>query len=412
MEKISDQNVERIRKEPLKIDWEKEAKKIDTCDFAEALDKVTQKVRNNLKEFTDKFPSAGGVNGEYKPTENADDFLYSDWTSSFWTGMIWQAYEITGDEIFKEVGLRHTKSFRCRLDQNIVLDHHDIGFLYTLSCEAAYKLTGDALSGETAMLAAKKLSERFNQGAGIIQCGPGVNSEIKDFTGRYIIDTCLNIPLLYWASEYSGDQTYFNMAKRHIENVIQYNILDSGATEQTVILDSETGRLISRFTHQGDGENKNACWSRGQAWAIYGLAISGRYLRDDGIFEICKRLCHYFLNRLQSDFAANWDFCYQSDNDQRDTSAVAITVCGLLELCRNLAVCDSERKIYECAAKVLTHKLMEHYWYTDAESKNAILKSGVYGYKMNLCVNEPVIWGDYYFMESLVRLVKHNRAFL
>lgn len=103
-------------------------------------------VSDNLENFRDYFPSAGGVNGEYQPTDNAGKILGSDCTSSFWTVMIWLAYELTGEEKFKETGLHHSESFRERYEKNDILDHHDIGFLYSLSCVAAYKLTGDEFS--------------------------------------------------------------------------------------------------------------------------------------------------------------------------------------------------------------------------------------------------------------------------
>ena len=65
----------------------------------------------------------------------------------------------------------------------------------------------------------------------------------------------------------------------------------------------------------------------------------------------------------------------------------------------------------EAAAKVLIHDLIKNYMYTPEESETAVLKAGVYAYKLDLCVNEPVIWGDYYFMEALVRLLHYYRMY-
>ena len=400
----------RIKKEKLKNDWVELAKGVRREEFERALDFAVGIVSDNLKEFTYKFPSSGGVDGRYKPTENADEFLYSDWTSSFWTGMIWLCYELTGDEKFKKVGLIHSESFRERYEKNIILDHHDIGFLYTLSCVAAYKATGDEFSKETALLAAKKLASRYREKAGIIQVRGMLDDLNSESTGEFIIDCCMNLPLLYWAAGETGEKKYYDMAYSHICHVVDYMIKDDASTHQNFVMDINTGEPLRGFTGQGDG-NPNGCWSRGQAWAIYGLPISYVHTGDASLLEAAKRCANYFLNRLQSDRCANWDFLYKKDSDQRDTSAVAVAACGMLELAKQLPLYDPDREMYESAAKVLVSDLIKNYMYTKEESGNALLKAGVYAYKLNLCVNEPVIWGDYYFMEALVRLLKYFRMY-
>ncbi len=400
----------RITKEEVNKDWMALAEGIDGGEFRSTLDYAIRKVRGNLKDFTHKFPSSGGVKGIYQPCNNTDVFLYSDWTSSFWTGMVWLAYELSGDECFKEVGKVHVQSFRERLDQNEDLNHHDIGFLYSLSCVAAYKATGCEFAKETALLAAKKLSERFNEVAGVIQVKGDINDPANPRRGEYIIDCSMNLPLLYWASTVTGMESYKTMAYRHIQNVAKYMVKDNASSHQAFKISVETGEPLGGYTPQGDG-HEDGCWSRGQAWAIYGLPISYTYTGDCSLLEVAKRVNNYFLNRLQSDHVANWDFLYQDDSHQRDSSAVSIAVCGMLELAKNLPLYDPDRTMYEAAAKVLTHSLIRHYLYAENEDSNALLKAGVYAFKTNLCVNEPTIWGDYYFMESLVRLTQYFRMY-
>ena len=228
--------------------------------------------------------------------------------------------------------------------------------------------------------------------------------------GEFIIDCCMNLPLLYWAAETTGDKKYYDMAATHIQKAGEYMVRDSGATHQNFKIDIRTGEPIKGWTSQGDG-NPDGCWSRGQSWAIYGLPLSYTFTGDGSLLEQAKNVANYFLNRLQSDFCANWDFLYTEDGDQRDTSAVSITACGLLELAKQLPLSDPDREIYESAAVFLTAKLIENYMYREDEGSNALLKAGVYAFKTGLCVDEPVIWGDYYFMESLVRLTKYYRMY-
>lgn len=209
----------------------------DRVVYENALQYCVDKARENLEGFTYKFPAAAGVDGVYKTTNNTDKFLGSNWTSGFWAGMVWLAYKLTGDKVFRDVGFIHIKSFRERYENNDVLDHHDIGFLYSLSCVAAYKATGDKLAYETALLAARKLADRFREKAGIIQQGGPLDDLSHRKTEVFIVDCCMNLPLLYWAAQTIGDRSYYDKAYTHIKNVVKYMVLDSGATYQRFKLD-------------------------------------------------------------------------------------------------------------------------------------------------------------------------------
>ena len=282
--------------------------------------------------------------------------------------------------------------------------------MFTLSCVAAYKITGDEFSRETALLAARKLASRFRDKAGIIQVRGRLDDMENEALGEFIIDCCMNLPLLYWAARETGDRSFSDKAYSHIKNVQKYMVRPDASTYQNFRKDIATGAPIGGWIAQGDSHD-GACWSRGQAWAMYGLPLSYNYTGDATLLETCKAVSNYFLNRLQSDLVPNWDFYYKTDEDQRDTSASAVAACGLLELARNLPVTDSDREVYEAAAKTLIYALIKNYLYCDGESPNAILKSGVYAMRTNLCVDEPVIWGDYFFMEALQRLTHYYRSF-
>lgn len=70
-------------------------------------------------------------------------------------------------------------------------------------------------------------------------------------------------------------------------------------------MDTVTGEPRFSNTHQGYADS--SCWSRGQAWGIYGFLLSYRYTGDDSQVELSRRLAHYFLNRLPEDDVCHWD---------------------------------------------------------------------------------------------------------
>ena len=177
-----------------------------------AMDSAVGIVRNSLGEFTHSFKSSNSFDGFFEPTENVE------WTTGFWTGCIWLAYEHTGDEAFKEAALIQAQSFLERIEQKIDVNHHDMGFLYSLSCVAAYKLTGSEVGKKAALLAADHLAERFRTVGNFLQAW-GNPGEPKEY--RLIIDCLLNLPLLYWASEVTGDSSYADKAKAHIQTAMK-----------------------------------------------------------------------------------------------------------------------------------------------------------------------------------------------
>ncbi len=91
------------------------------------------------------------------------------WTTSFWPGMQWIAYELTGDDVFRDAALGHAADFGRRVREEDDLDTHDLGFLYTLSCVAPARLLDDAEARASALSAAEHLMTRYLPSAGIIQ---------------------------------------------------------------------------------------------------------------------------------------------------------------------------------------------------------------------------------------------------
>lgn len=375
----------------------------DKIFFEEAFDFVKNKVNENLDEFTYKFPSARSENLVYESVKNADMKFYSDWTSSFWTGMLWLVYEMTNDENIKKVAEIHINSFKERFDNKDLIDHHDLGFLYSLSCVAGYKLTGNELARETALAVADHLANRYVEKSKIIQNQGDVSDLSSPRSGSFIIDCCMNLPLLYWASNETGNKTYYNKAYNHMMQAINCLVREDASTFQAFKVDSITGEPVKGWTNQGYKDD--SCWARGQAWGIYGSVLSYKYTGDRRLLEVGKKLTNYYLNRLPEDEVCNWDLFFTQNDVQRDSSASSIAVCGILEIAKNLPLLDKDRKIYENAAITILKSMAENYTTANCPKSNGILLHAVYS--MNKPgVDECCIWGDYFYTEALVRVLR------
>lgn len=366
-----------------------------------ALEFALTKIRGNLETFRTAYPAPASVNNIYPPVEN----LF--WTSSFWTGMLYLAWEATGEAVFKETADSQLPDYRHRLDERIATDTHDLGFLYILSCVAAWRLDGNRTARATALKAADLLMQRYFEKAGVIQAWGDLNDPAQ--RGRIIIDCAMNLPLLHWAAEETGNPYYREAATSHMSRANENLIRDDWSTFHTYYFDTATGEPLRGDSHQG--YSNDSCWARGQAWGIYGNALSYRYLRDPSLLEEGRGLALYFLNRLPEDMVAYWDLIFTDGPEERDSSAAAIASAGLLELAGHLPILDPERRLFENAALRMLEALARDYTSATDPRSNGILLHAVYGKPLGNGIDECTIWGDYFYVEALMRLLKGTRSY-
>ena len=366
--------------------------------IAYALSEALKKIDANLDVFDTVFPSHASVNNVYTKDENVNG-----WNEGFWTGILWLAYDLTGDEKYRRVAEMQIPTYTKRIKEHLGVDHHDMGFLYTPSCVAAYKLTGNEEAKETALLAADNLMRRYHEKGEFLQAWGEIGAPDNY---RLIIDCLLNIPLLYWASEVTGDKKYEEIAFKHYKSTAANIMRPDGSTFHTFYFDPETGKPTKGVTHQGFRDD--SCWSRGQAWGIYGPLMTYMYEKNPDAIEFFKRTSRYFMEHLPEDFIAYWDLAFTSGDEERDSSAAAIAACGLIE---GANVTGDEG--YLNAAKNMINSLIDGYLTKDIPESNGLLLHAVYGKPMNHGVDECNIWGDYFYMEALARLImgKDFRAY-
>ena len=389
--------IKKIHVEPINRKANYEAARFLTREeVTAAMDRVVDQVRCNMEYFGTRFPSSATRNQTYGVIDNIE------WTDGFWTGLLWLCYEYTGDDAFKNLALKNVDSFLKRVEKRIELDHHDLGFLYSLSCVAGYKLTGSAEGRKAGLLAADKLMERFQEKGGFIQAWGELGARDNY---RLIIDCLLNIPLLHWAFLETGKPVYRNAAMRHYEAACNNVIRDDASAYHTFYFDPETGEPLKGVTRQGYSDD--SAWARGQAWGIYGIPLNYRYVKDDSAFNLFKGMTNYFLNRLPEDEVCYWDLIFtDGSNQSRDSSAAAIGVCGIHEMLKYLPEVESDKNTYRHAMHCILRSLMERYTAPEIKPGNPVLLHGVYSWHSGKGVDEGNIWGDYYYMEALMRFYK------
>lgn len=318
------------------------------------------------------------------------------WVGGHWVGLLWLANAYTGDWEME----RQARRWAARLQpRQFDLGTHDLGFLFELSHILGGNITGDAGLYKPALQAARSLTQRFNAAGKFFQAWGPLNAPAV-MRGRVIIDTMMNLDMMYWASRVSGEPQFAEMATEHACTSLARQVRPDFSTSHGADFDPETGKFIEQKTHQG--LSADSCWSRGHAWAVYGCADCFRATQGKFFIDTARSLADYALARLPEDKTPFWDYSSPLiPHDVRDSSAGSILSSGLL----NLAVVEPDpvqAARWKGAAEEILHALWENY--TSRESIEPSILIHATRSKPEGHYDHGLIYGDYYFMEGLLRL--------
>lgn len=354
----------------------------------EAWEKVHIKVKKTSEKIGATFPHAS-VNGSYQLEAP------SWWTAGFWPGLLWLLYRETKENSFKEIAEQCEEKLDSVITDYYKLDH-DMGFMWTLTSVARYKLLGEEDSKRRALLVANLLMGRFNSEGNYIRAWNPWH-EGEDNSGWAIIDCLMNLSLLFWASEVTGDPRYQHIAKKHGETVLEHFIRSDGSVHHIVRFDPVTGERVEAIG--GQGFSPDSAWSRGTSWLVYGLTLLYKHTQEEKYLLAAKNVSHFFIANLPDDYVPYWDFRLPDNiTKHRDSSAGAIAACGLLLL--SSLVDPSEQRIYKEAGTKILKSLYENYGAWEDVNEDGLILEGTSHYPEGKNIDVPLIYGDYYFVEG------------
>ncbi|MCI8927357.1 MAG: glycosyl hydrolase family 88 [Lachnospiraceae bacterium] len=371
----------------------------------EALEKVREKMQWVSEKNRDKIPYTTGADGSYDDRSDEsrgwgmDDGL-NWWTNGFWGGIMWLLYQDTGEERYQEIARISERKLEKCFDQYYGL-HHDVGFMYLPTAVADYRLTGNEEGRRIGMHAANLLAGRFNPVGKFIRAW-NQNGD-NDTRGWAIIDCLLNLSLLYWASEESGDPRFRQIAMMHADTVLANFLRPDGSVCHIVEFDPESGRMVKSYGGQGYGDGSS--WTRGQGWAVYGFANSYTHTGKKEYLEAARKVADYCIANLPESGIIPVDFRQPQEPAWEDSCAACVIACGLLEVARHVS--DSEKEKYENAAVKILRAIAENRadW---TENCDAIVQNctGAYHSPEH---HFTMVYADYYFIEGLYKLAGIGR---
>ena len=388
--------------------------------------KIDNKLKHTINRQYGKLPYVA-IDGVY------NDMLLENricwWTNGFYGGILWQMYNATNDDIYKNAA-----NDQCELLDRALIEydglHHDVGFMYLHTAGAKYGLTGDLLAKRSLLHASNLLAGRFN-----IE-GNYLRAWNQDKTGWVIIDSMMNIPLLFLAAKELNDPRSYKIAKAHADTVLKYLVREDGSAGHIASFNAETGEFIEQLA--GQGYSSNSAWSRGQSWAVYGFALAYRYTRDIRYLDAAKRLGYHFIANVSlTNFLPLVDFRMPNKaNPKWDMSAAMCAVCGMLEIADliesdvnskeqthvgeikpGIRTVDTEeamqnsgtyqaRIFRDVAIKMLKNVVEAHADFST--DKDGIIQYCSHSYHQEAETHVSFIYADYFLTEAVLRLLKKD----
>src|SRR5215213_4702082 len=358
----------------------------DRDRYSQVLDYCVARTRENLARL-DAFPHSTR-RGRWRTSH------HGRWTAGHWVGMIWLAYLRSGDPALLETAYRWSERLEPRKTDTTT---HDMGFLFYPSFVRGYRITGDPTFRDAALTAAHSLATRFHDRGDFIQAWDEAEDPIH--AGRTIVDTVMNLPLLLWAADETGESRLREIALRVAAMTARHHVRADGSTYHVVDFHPATGEPVRYTTHQG--LHDESFWTRGQAWAIYGFSSVARISGRQEFRQVANRLADFFVAHLQPGQAPPWDFAAAGRDEPRDAAAGAIAADGLLDLAMTAAdAAENMRRTDE--ARRLLDVLIATCIQGDIEYQG-LLRHATADRPRNSAVDESLIYGDHYFFEAIFR---------
>lgn len=355
------------------------------------LDIVCEKNRNRI-------PYTIMKDGSYNDLDYIDpnpDLGVSWWTNGFFAGILCQMYAVTKDEKYIEMArIQEEKLDKCfELFEGI---HHDAGFMWLLSGVSDYKLTKDPKARIRGLHAATILAGRFNPNGNFIRAWNGPNGSDLN---SVIIDSLMNMSLLYWAYEETKDPRFRAIAVAHTDTVAQHFVRSDGSVRHIVKFDPETGEKLGSLGGQGYGHG--SAWARGQAWALYGFANAYRHCGAERYLQKACQTADYFIDHLRAGDCVPIDFVQPADELYEDNSAACIAASGLLDLGGIVGLEQGQR--YRDAALRLLLRVSEERSCLD-DSADALVTHCSVSYAERIDGAHTLIYADYFYLEAMLKL--------
>jgi unsaturated chondroitin disaccharide hydrolase len=354
---------------------------------AHALEFAQTQVRALITDHPDYFPLYT-EDGKWQHGREA----WTNWCEGFLGGMMWIFAARTGDRYWRERAEHYSLLIEERQhDTNV----HDLGFLFWSTWMRWFEQTGDEAIEARVIRAGRTMGLRFNEQGRFLRSFVAPDS--------CFIDIMMNVGIVFHAANRSSDTDLLRKAREHCLTTRRHLVRGDGSTAHEGIFDLETGEFLRQATHQG--WRNDSSWARGQCWALYGFGTAYWLSGDERFLDTAQRCADFYIERTPSHGVPPNDWEEASPRRPYESSAAAIAASGLLQLAALTQDPERAVKYNDYARTILDTLLTPAFLAVDSPTWEGILMHGSYHERKDLGVDESVMWGEYFFVEALDKLL-------
>jgi unsaturated chondroitin disaccharide hydrolase len=362
----------------------------DQQKLLEKCQKTFKFAEKQLKHLVETHPDYFPLyteNGKWKHGGAA----WTNWCEGFLPGQLWLIYGQNSDPYFREKAEHYCRLIEHRkTDTNV----HDLGFLFWSSWKRWYDLTGDSALNEV-----------------IIEAGRTAGSRLRE-KGQYLpsfvapesifIDIMMNVGIIFYAARQSNDPALWERAVQHCLTTRRYLVRGDGSTSHEGIFNTETGEFLRQTTHQGYRDDSS--WARGLTWALYGFGTVYKFTGDPRFLQTAEATANYYIKHTPDHGVPPNDWSEPDPRNPFESSAAAIAASGLLQLAQ-ITGDPLRARFYHDYALTIVDTLTEPQFLGTDDGYEGILKHGMYHERNGLGVDESVMWGEYFFLEAVSKVI-------
>jgi unsaturated chondroitin disaccharide hydrolase len=352
-----------------------------------AFDFAAVQLRHLIETYPGYFPMYT-VQGRWKHGGES----WTNWCEGFLGGQLWLIYQHTGDAWWRERAEGYSRLIEHRKTDRGV---HDLGFLFWSTWKRWYDLTGERAIDEVVVEAGRTLALRFKDK------GRYLRSFVAD--DSLFIDIMMNVGIIFYAARRTGDEELWRVAMEHCLTTRRTLVRGDGSTAHEGIFDTETGEFLRQSTHQG--WRSDSSWARGQAWALYGFGTAYSFTHDARFLQSAQACADFYIEQTPDHGVPPNDWEEPDPALPYESSAAAIAASGMWNLSR-LAGDPLRARVYRrYALRILDTLTGPEFLAVETPGWEGILRHGMYHQHKGLGVDESVMWGDYFFLEALSKVM-------
>ncbi len=355
------------------------------CELALAF--ADRQVRRLVEIHPGLYPEYT-VGGVWSPNKNP----WTSWCEGFTPGQMWLLHRYTGDSWWRTQAEAYSRSLEPRKTDRQV---HDLGFLFWTTYKPWYDLSGDESLKDVLVQAGRTMALRFNPKGKYLRSFLAADS--------LFIDIMMNVGIVFYAAQVTGDEELWEIATQHCLTTRKYLVRGDGSTAHEGVFDLESGAFLRQSTQQG--WRPDSCWARGTAWALYGFGTAYRFTRDECTLATAQLIADYYMRHTPEHGVPPNDWDEPNPQYPYESSAAAIAASGLLNLAELLVEPQQAEKYRRYAYCILDTLTSPQFLATQDPGYEGVLKHAIYHLDKGLGVDESVAWGDYFFLEALLKVL-------